>query len=100
MTWVKRLAVYIRIVFLKADVNNDLRSLTLQLEAEVTKLKNIIVDQTELVLQYKEAMGQMREHMMQMMHMEMNHHQNGEENEEEEGFIDPYELLKKKTTIH
>ena len=102
MKWFKRLATNIKIIFLKAEVNEDLRKLNLGLEKENTKLRNMVIEQTEMVLQYKRAMTQMREYMNAIMHMEQERQgfDRFDENEEEEGFTESYELMKKKTTIH
>ena len=111
MTWYKRLATKIQIILTKAEINENLQKLNIGLEKENTRLKDTIVEQTELVLQYKRGMQQMREYMSAIMQMEVNRREyeagefadsefNEPENEEEEGVTDPYELLRKKTTIH
>ena len=100
MTWYKRLATRIQIIFMKAEINENLRQLNVGLEKENSKLKDVIVEQTELVLQYKTGMQQMREYMNAMVQMQSEIERFEEEHEEEEGATDPYELLRKKTTIH
>ena len=100
MTWYKRLATRIQIIFMKAEINENLRQLNVGLETENSKLKDVIVEQTDLVLQYKRGMQQMREYMNAMVQMQSEIERFEEEHEEEEGATDPYELLRKKTTIH
>ena len=100
MKWFKRLATKIHIIFLRAEVNEQLRELNIGLEKENSKLKNMIVEQTDLVLQYKRGMQQMREYMNAMVQMQSEVEQYESEHEDEEGNIDPFELLRKKTTIH
>lgn len=85
---------------LKAEVNENLRQLNITLERENTKLKDVIVEQSDLVIQYKKGMQQMREYMNAMVQMQSEIEKYEDENGDEEGNIDPYEMLRKKTTIH
>ena len=85
---------------LKVEVNEQLRELNVGLEKENSKLKDVIVEQSDLVIQYKKGMQQMREYMNAMVQMQSEIENYEDENEDEEGNIDPYELLRKKTTIH
>ena len=85
---------------MKAEINENLRQLNVGLEKENSKLKDVIVEQTELVLQYKTGMQKMREYMSAMVQMHSEVEQYESEHEDEEGNIDPFELLRKKTTIH
>ena len=70
MKWFKRLATKIQIIFMKAEINEQLRKLNVGLEKENSKLKDVIVEQTELVIQYKKGMQQMREYMNAMVQMQ------------------------------
>ena len=85
---------------LKAEVNEQLRELNVGLEKENSKLKDVIVEQSDLVIQYKKGMQQMREYMNAIMQMQSEAERYEQEGEEEEGAIEPYELLRKKSTIH
>ena len=59
MTWYKRLATKIQIILTKAEINENLQKLNIGLEKENTRLKDVIVEQTELVIQYKKGMQQL-----------------------------------------
>ena len=74
------------------------------LEEQNTSLQNTVCHSVDLVSNYKQSMMQMREYMQAIaqMHMEEQEQDSfrskSDNNEEEE--IDPYELIRKKTTIH
>lgn len=100
MKMIKRLVEAIKIIFLRAEVNECLKKLNVGLEEENSRLRGMVIEQADLVLQYKRAMQQTRDYIIEMTqkHSETDYYDG--EREEEEGNIDPFELLRKKNTIH
>lgn len=100
MKMIKRLVEAIKIIFLRAEVNECLKKLNVGLEEENSRLRGMVIEQADLVLQYKRAMQQTRDYIIEMAQKQSEIDYYDGEREEEEGNIDPFELLRKKNTIH
>ena len=97
---IKTIIAKVRDLINRERVIKLLRENARLLEEQNTSLQNTVCHSIDLVSSYKQSMIQMREYMQAIaqMHMDEQSQDSFETNEEEE--IDPYELIRKKTTIH